>query len=328
MSKSVVYAGVDVGKQELWVVLQGRKPRSFVHSKAGVKSMVRWCRKVVGEATLHVCMESTGVYSHAAAVQLIDCTDTVVSIVNPAQIAAFAKAQLRRSKTDGVDAAVILQFAQTQAPPLWEPEPKAVQQLYGLVNQADAIRRSLRQWSNRRHAQSYLADLPTAVKQSQRAIERALERQLDKLEAAIEELVTKDAMLKQQVELLCTIPGIARLSAVRMLAYGKGHLTQRSRKALTAHAGLAPQHRQSGSSIRGKSRIAKAGDRRLRTALYMPALVAIVHNLVLKQFYQHLLEMGKPKMVALVACMRKLLLIVRAMLINKKPFDPEIYHLT
>lgn len=328
MSKSIVYAGVDVGKDELWVAMTKRKPRKFANTKAGVKALVNWCRKVVGDAALHVCMEATGVYSQAAAVNLYPLAKVEISIVNPAQIAAFAKAQLRRTKTDSVDARVILEFAQSQSPPVWAPAPKAFQQLYALVKQADAMRDSLARWNNRAHAQSYLCDLPREVKKSQRDVECFFTRQLEKLEKAIDELIKSDDTLKRQVKLLNTIPGIADLTAHRMLAYGKEHLTRRSAKELTAHAGLAPKHRQSGSSIRGKSRLNKAGDRRLRTILYMPTLCAIVHNPIIKKRYQHLLDQGKCKMLAVVACMRKLLLIIQAMLIKNKPFNPEILTLT
>lgn len=328
MSKSIVYAGVDVGKDELWVAMTKRKPRMFANTKAGVKALVQWCRKVVGGATLHVCMEATGVYSQATAVNLYPWKNVEICIVNPAQIAAFARAQLRRSKTDAVDARVILQFAQSQSPPVWTPAPKAFQQLYALVKQADAMRDSLARWKNRAHAQSYLCELPPEVKKSQRDVERFYTRQLEKLQKAIDELIMSDDTLKRQVELLNTIPGIADLTAVRMLAYGKEHLPRRSAKELTAHAGLAPRHRQSGSSIRGKSRLNKAGDKRLRTILYMPTLSAIVHNPIIKKRYQYLLDKGKCKMLAIAACMRKMLLIIRAMLIKNKPFNPDILTLT
>jgi len=98
------------------------------------------------------------------------------------------------------------------------------------------------------------------------------------------------------------------------LAYGKNALRDYGRNALTAHAGLAPSQKQSGTSIRGKSRIAKQGDRRLRRVLFMPALAAAYHNSTLQTFCQKLLENGKPKMLALVAVMWKLLLMIQAML--------------
>ena len=100
-----------------------------------------------------------------------------------------------------------------------------------------------------------------------------------------------------------------------------------SQKELTAHAGLAPSHKQSGISVRGKSSIAKMGNKRLRKTLFMPSLVAIRHNPIIKKQYQNLLDKGKPKMLALVACMRKLLIMIQAILVKNTPFKP-IFPLT
>lgn len=326
MNKQVLYVGIDVGCQELWAAMKGFKPRKFEHSKRGIRSLYAWARRKDSEATLFFCMEATGVYSTSVASRLIVQTKAIVSIVNPMQIAAFAKVQLRRCKTDAVDAQVICSFAESQKPRVWSPDPEPVRKLYELVSLADAIRASLGQWQNRHHAQKFVPNLPDDVKKTQRYIERSLTTQLKKIETAITNLCASDALLAQQVALLCTIPGIANKSAAKLLAYGRDWLTNQNPKALTAHAGLAPHHKLSGTSVRGKSRIDKHGDHRLRKTLYMPALVGIVHNPRLKTFYQHLLKQGKPKMVALIACMRKLLMIVRAMLIKKQPFNPQYSH--
>jgi transposase len=328
MSKQVSYVGVDVGCTELWAALEGFKPRSFKHTTSGIRALYTWARKKSGDWSLCFCMEATGVYSVSVARRLVNLPDSIVCIVNPMQIAAFAKVQLRRCKTDQIDAEVIRAFAETQKPKAWSPDPKPLRQLYQLVSQADAVRQSLTQWNNRHHAQKFIADLPDAVKKSQRNIERSLTRQLEQIEKAIADMCAADADLAQKIALLCTIPGIAKTSAVRLIAYGRTWLTERKRGELVAHAGLAPHHKQSGTSVKGKSRIDKHGDRRLRKTLYMPALVGAHHNPNLKQFYQRLLTAGKPKMVALVACMKKLLLIVRAILITKKPFDAQYQPLT
>ena len=328
MSKTTFYVGIDVGRDELWACCDDHKPRCFKHTKTGIRSLYNWAEKAAGDSCLHICMEATGVYGLSVAYQLHAHRNVDISIINPAQIASYARAQLRRTKTDQVDARVILSFAQSQQPSLWSPESKSLQQLCQLVTQADAIQADLRQWTNRRHAQQYSPNLADEVKKSQRAIERTLKRQLEKIHKSIENLCQNDVELNEQTQLLKTITGVGHLTAVRVLAYGKKALIERNRKQLTAHAGLAPRHRQSGTSVHGKSYIAKQGDRRLRAALYMPTLVAIVHNPVIKSFYQRLLEKGKPKMLAIIACMRKLLLIIRAMLINKKTFNPELIPLT
>lgn len=314
MRKETFYIGIDVGQKELWAAMEGHKPRSFAHTVVGIRALWNWVRRINAEVTLHFCMEATGVYSQSLATCLVTYPDTQVSIINPAQIASFAKAQLRRSKTDRVDAQVILAFAQSQHPRIWRPQPKTLQQLYALVVQADALRATQRQWANRRHTQAYIPVLPDVVRKTSTALQRSIERQLAKIEKSIQELCASDPTLKIQMQLLRSIPGVAEHSASRLLAYGKTALTSYSVKALVAHAGLAPRHQQSGTSLQAKSHLAKQGDKRLRHALYMPALVGIVHNPILRKHYQRLLAKGKPKMLGLVACMRKLLIIAKAIL--------------
>ena len=326
MSKQVLYVGIDVGCEDLWVSVLGMKPRRFEHGKRGIRSLYNWAARRAGDDQLHFCMEATGVYSISVASQMVSEYQTLVSVVNPVQIVAYGRAQMKRSKTDQIDAEVIRNYAETQSPPVWIPAAQPLRQLTSLVTQADAIKDCLNQWRNRRHAQKFVPDLPDEVKKTQRSIERSLTTQLKKIETAIANLCAQESTLAQQVALLCTIPGVADQSAVKLMAYGQNWLTDRSAKALTAHAGLAPHHHQSGTSVRGKSRIDKRGNPKLRKTLYMPALVAVHYNPILMKFYQRLLKNGKPKKLALVAAMRKLLLISRAILIARKPFNPLIQH--
>jgi len=322
MNKPICWVGVDVGKEELWVAVVGRRVRRFSHTAAGVRALVQFCRQVATGDVLHVCMEATGIYSYSLAVRLWAWSDLRVSILNPAQITAFARAQLRRTKTDAVDAQVILAFARSQTPLAWTAEPAALRELTQLVREADAIRETQTQWSNRKQSHDWSPDLPPVVKHADKVVLRALQRQLARLEEAITALWKRDPQLRRQVNLLCSIPGIAELSAVRLLAYGQRTFTTHSAKQLTAHAGLAPRHRLSGTSVHGKSHLAKQGNAPLRRALYMPALSACRYNPALIPVYQRLLTVGKPGKLALAACMRRLLLIARAILRDNRPFDP------
>lgn len=327
MSKSTFYIGIDVGQEELWAAIESKKTRMFPHNKNGIKQMVTWIEKYSDDCQLHFCMEATGVYSYSLATHLSVYPDMNISIVNPAQISSFAKAQLRRTKTDSVDAQVILDFVRTQKPKLWIPEPASLRKLYHLVVLADTLKEDRSRWNHRCHAGNYIDDLPKEVKKSQKAVIRNLTNQLNKIEISIKLLCQENKQLKQQIGLLCSIPGVANLSATRILAYGKTTLMTHSQKELTAHAGLAPSHKQSGISVRGKSSIAKMGNKRLRKTLFMPSLVAIRHNPIIKKQYQNLLDKGKPKMLALVACMRKLLIMIQAILVKNTPFKP-IFPLT
>lgn len=328
MSKQVVTVGIDVGATELWVAIRGRKPQLFEHSQAGMRSLHRWVSGQANGAVVHYCLEATGAYGVHVATYVVSLAEVRVSIVNPAVIAAFARTQMKRSKTDQIDAELIRVYAEQHQPPLWRPESGALRQLAALVAQNDALKEILQQWDNRRHTHQFISDLPAAVSKTQRAVRRALKTQLARVEQAIICLCAADAELAQQIALLETIPGIARRSATQLLAYGGSRWHTYSARAMTAQAGLAPKHHRSGSSIDRKQRIDKQGDRRLRKALYMPALVGIVHNPALKAVYRRLCHNGKLKKVALVACMRKLLVIVRAILTTKQPFTTATQPLT
>jgi transposase len=323
MSKTTFYVGIDVGQEELVVAVEGSKARSFKHTLAGIGKMVIWVKGLDMDGTPHFCLESTGVYGYFLASHLTVKFGMTVSVINAAQISAFARAQLRRTKTDQVDAQVILNFAQTQHPPIWQPETKVIRHLYHLVVTADKLSQTSQQWSNRSHCHKYVDDLPPIIKKTHQSLQRALKQQILRIEKEIKILIHDDPQLEQQIQLLCSIPGVAIKSASRIMAYGRRALVERNRKAIVAHAGLAPAQKQSGISIHGKSRIAKQGDRRLRKALFMSALVAAHHNPCLKIFYQRLLKKGKPKMLALTAVMKKLLLMIQAILKNKTPFNPN-----
>lgn len=325
MGKSICMVGVDVGKMELWVAIADRRPRAFAHTARGVQALWRYCRRIAPAGAVQVCMEATGVYSRMLIAHLmcLQETDLQWSVINPARISAFSQAQLRRTKTDGVAARVILAFAQSETPPVWTPESPALRELYQLVRQADVVQHDLEAWNNRAGAH---ADGPTCVatvRQTDRAIRHYLHKQLACLQDAIAALFQREPDLRRQRDLLLSIPGIGEKTAPRLLAYGGTVWETHSEKELTAYAGLAPSHRQSGTSVRGKSHLAKQGNRDLRRSLYMATLAAIRSNPVIRPVRDRLLDKGKTKMTAVGACMRHLLLIARAVLKHQTPFNPQ-----
>jgi transposase len=328
MNKQRLCVGIDVGREELVVVVNGLTPKRFGTTTAEVSKLIRWVKSQAGCRPIHLGMEATGVYSSRIAVPLSADPELTVSVINPAQIKAYGRAMLKRTKTDQVDAEIICGFVTTQVPPAWTPPSLVQQELTALVTQADALKTEIRQWKNRRHAHEQMGQLPAVVTHSTEQILTTLEHELTVIERAITTLCQQDPGLARDVAIALSIPGIALCSAARLLAYGGEALTQRTRRELDAHAGLAPAHRQSGTSVRGKSHIAKQGNARLRHALYMPTLVAVRHNPQLKRYYERLVERGKPKKLALTACMRKLLNLLRAMLIKKTPFNPAYQPLT
>jgi len=328
MNKSHFCVGIDVGKDELVVAVEQGKPRVFGTSMAEIRRLELWVLKQAGERQVHIGMEATGVYSRGVAATLSRHEQFTVSVINPAQIKAFGRAMLTRTKTDQVDAGVIREFVRSQSPSAWTPPQPVREQLFALVAQSDAIQQEIQQWKNRQHAQQHHGNIPRTLTRSTATIIRSLERERQRLDDAINQLCETDTALTKDMALLTTISGVATRSAAQILAYGGDSLISRSRRQLDAHAGLVPAERQSGTSVRGKSHLAKQGNARLRRALYMPTLVAVQFNPLFKRFYQRLLEKGKAKKVALTACMRKLLNIIRAMLIKRTPFNLNYQPLT
>lgn len=323
MSKDVFFVGIDVGSKEVWASIAEHKPKRFVHSAAGIKELQHWVEKHSAGTPPHFCLEGTGVYSLSVASHLFRHEQTQISIVNPAQINNHAKSQLLRCKSDQLDAATIRSFAESaEKLPLWRPGSKTQIHLHQLVQLREQIESEIRQWKNRCHSREYLSEVHKLVKQTQDKILRSLNRQLERVEMEIQALATGDAETAQQIALLSTIAGFAQKSATQLLGSCPNSLLDRGNRSLIAHAGLSPHPEQSGTARRGGS-VDKRGNRRIRKALYMPTLVAIQHNPVIRNFYQRLIQRGKPKMVALVAAMKKLLMIAYAVLRDKKPFNPK-----
>jgi transposase len=330
----MIYIGVDVGKDELVTALTNRegnisgKPKSFPNNLGGFKRIQKWAKRIGKEMSVdafHLCMEATGIYGEKLAFYFYREDGFTVSVINPAQIHSFARATLKRTKTDKVDAELIAVYAAIQKPGAWEPEPENILHIRQLVRRHDALKTSLTKETNRlKQLQKCQWPRKEVVASIKRQV-GALKREIAALSSACEELVNADPVLKENHGLILSIKGIGKLSAFKLLAEMGGAVQKRKAKQIAAHSGLTPREHSSGSSVRGKARISKVGNKFLRTALYMPALVAIRHNPPIKAFYERLLEVGKPKKVALVACMRKLLYIVYGVLKNKTAFDPNFH---
>lgn len=327
-----MFVGMDVGKSELAVALcseQGTPLGKGLIVPNNSRGYARLRRELEAhlEGGVHLCMESTGIYGEQAAAAFHGQAGITVSIINPAKIHAYARAQLKRTKTDMVDAVLIAQYAASQRPSAWEPEAATVRELREILRHREGLVEELTRLGNRlekcRHSTAPVA----AVVRSLNKMVRQVKKQIEIMKVACRAVLARDASLEKNHQNLASVPGIGELSALRLVAE-LGDIGDRSVKQVVAHSGLSPRERSSGTSVRGKSRISKIGNHRLRNALYMPALVAIVHNMVLKAFYEKLVAAGKPKKVALIAVMRKLLHITYGILKNKTAFNPVLHQKT
>ena len=313
--------GIDIAKASFDVSLHRRdgkrRNKQFANTSAGQAALVAWIGRYAAGA-VHACLEATGTYGEALATALVDAGH-VVSVINPAAVKAYAQSQLRRTKTDAVDADVLADFCAAHQPPPWTPWPVEVRELQSLIRRREALLDMLTQEKNRYAA----GGLTPAVRASLERHIVMLEAELAALDLAISQHVDTHPGLRQQRDLLVTIPGIGDTTAARLLAECRAITDFDSARAYAAFAGLVPREHTSGT-LRGRARLSKLGSSRLRLALYFPALVAMRFNPPLAAFAARLRAGGKHKMVVVAAVMRKLLHMAYGVLKHQRPFDPQL----
>src|SRR5258708_1578188 len=314
--------GIDVSKDTLDVVWMDAQRQTHYcqvdNGASGYAKLKRWLRKRPVEA---VGLEATGRYSEGVAEYLHEAGYRV-SVVNPARIRGYATSQLRRNKTDKLDAMLIADFCRTQQPEAWTPPPPEVRQLQALVRHLSTLETAKQQADNRLREATALPDLVVAQLTSQRDL---LVAQIDQLKAAIQKHINHFPDLKTQRDLMASIPGIGKLTAAKLLAECRSVSRFDDVRQLVSFAGLNPAHHHSASSIRKKTTISKTGKPAIRAALYMPAVSAKRYNPVLKAFAQHLLARGYCEMQVITAVMRKLLHLIYGILKSGRPFDPHFH---
>ena len=312
--------GIDISKEKMDVALyQGESYQlgQFSNDEAGFAKLQKWLKKKEGQGC-SVCIEATGRYGEAVALHLHQL-DYPVSVVNPARIKAYGKSQLKRNKTDREDAKVIAHFCETQKPDLWQPLAPEKRDLQALVRRLDSLKRMRTQESNRLHA----GLVETVVLEDIHVHLAFLDERIKVVSQQIQALVEQHPKLKQQRDLLVSIPGISDITAAKFLAEVADVSQFDSAAQLAAYAGLTPRRNDSGLSVHKRSRLSKTGNSRFRTAFYMPAVTAIIWNPIVKALADRLAKKGKEKMVIIGAAMRKLIHLAYGVLKTEKPFDPN-----
>jgi transposase len=305
-----IIIGIDVSKDRLDIAVTPSGEVFFVdNSHAGLDELVSRLKAKRADV---VALEATGGFE-TLAVAGLSAAGFAVLVVNPAQVRAYANAIGRRAKTDPIDAAVIAAFVAATHPeirPLRDAETQALSELVGrrrqIVQMIVAEENRLRM---------------VRAKQAQKSIKRllaALRRELESLDADMDDHIRKSPLWRVRERLLVSVPGVGPTTARTLLAE-MPELGSLDRRQIASLAGLAPWTRQSGQ-WKGKSFIG-GGRGKVRAVLFMAALVASRHNPVLKTFRDRLVAAGKPKIVAIVATMRKLLTILNAIVRDQKPWQ-------
>jgi len=309
--------GIDIAKAKFDVALltpDGKiRRKSCANTPAGWEDLTRWLARY-GGAAAHVALEATGTYGEALAHYLYD-SGHVVSVLNPAVTHAYAASQLARAKTDRIDAELIARYTATQHPGPWTPAPREVRELQALVRRLDALQGMRTQETNRLEA----GPAVTAVRTSLETIIATLTAEITAVQRQIRDHLDRHPGLRDQRDLLTSIPGIGEATAAVLIAelFDKHY---RSARQAAAFAGVVPRVCESGT-LKARGRLAKIGPGRLRKALYFPALAALRFNPTLRALRERLRAAGKPKMVIVGAAMRKLIHLAFGVLKSGRAYD-------
>jgi len=304
--------GIDVSKAKIDAFIRSLEIGiSQPSTPAGEKNLIAWLRENEVQAAV---MEASGGYEKRWVV-VLRAAGMSVRIVDPKRVRHFAKSAGRLAKNDPIDAAMIAWFAETFSDGVGLPHEPDREELDRLVTARVSLLKIQTQIENQgEHKQ------PPLVVKAHRALLRTLCRQLAKFEAAIAARLEASSEIARRTEIIVSVPGYAEQAAAGLIAWlpELGHISDKQAAALV---GTAPYDDDSGEH-KGK-RIIKGGRRKLRNLLYMPTMgAATQHNPVLKAYYRRLLAKGKPPKVAVVACMRKMIVILNTMLARNQTWNP------
>jgi transposase len=318
--------GIDVSKAKLdclWLrdsISLKVKSKVFSNTPAGQHALLDWAVKQTGKAIkeLHYVMEATGIYHEGVAYTKHEAGDRV-SVVNPAQLRDYAKSLGTRTKTDKKDALVIVYFGATQQP--WQPEPAEVRQLEALIARLEAVKQDIQRELNRLE-KTQISQTSEDVVHSIEMVHRQLNEEKTRLEALIDERIDQHPGLKQDRTLLESIPGVGSVISQQMVAFLRSRAFENAAQG-AAFLGLVPGKHESGSSVRGRSHLSKAGNAHLSAKLYIAAIVAKRYNPDIRCQYKGLIKRGKTGKSALCTAMRKLVQICFGVLKHQASYLPQ-----
>ena len=320
-AKPVLFAGIDVGAEELILVIRKNgkpfDPQKFTNTPADRTRLVKKLVKLPG---IIVCLEATGVYHFDLSLALHD-VGVLLMVVNPKAAHNFAKVLMKNSKTDAVDANTLAEYAARMDFVAWTRPSNETIALRSFARGIDALTCQKAVAKNHLHALTATSETPKAVLKDVKLAIAQLQKRIDRLMAEVLILIGKHPNLERILTLLTGIKGIGNTSAIALMGELLLLPPDLSHREWLKFAGHDPRAFDSGKSVHKKTRISKAGNRHIRSALYMPALSAKQHDKHVKAYFQHLVANGKKPLQAVCAIMRKQLHATHGMLKKDEPFD-------
>lgn len=303
MTNLNVFSGFDVSKDYFDVFIIDEQGKSIGHrvdyTPKGLKSLAKLI-----PLQSHCVMEATGPYYLKLATWLYQ-NGYAVSVVNPLVIRRFSQMKLIRAKTDKADAKMIALYAKTERPALWQPPAPYIAKLQQMEALTESLTKSRTIFINQLHAFEATGVIDTFTRSMLKKLIDEVTKKIDKTEEKIAEVI--ECQHKEMLNNLTSIPGIGKKSAVALIVASDGFSRFDNYKKFSSYLGICPRIYESGSSVRGRSRICKLGMSRIRAMLYVCAWSAKKSNLACKQLYDRLVQKGKSKKLALIAVVNKLI---------------------
>jgi len=316
-----VFVGIDVAARSFDLVSRrdgkNSKAETFPQTAQG---RTRAIRKLQALQPACIVLEATGIYHLDLALALHEA-GLPVCVINPRSFRHFAEITLRGSKTDPLDAALLAEYAERMTPRRWTPPPPIYRELRDLGRHINRLMHARTQAKNQLHAlTAHQGTSQLLIDDAEEGITQ-LDQRIERLQQAAQARIQQAPELTQQQTDLCAAKGIAAASSFALLAELCTLPKDLKANQVVRHAGLDVRLNESGSSVHRPGRLAKTGNAYLRSALYMPAMVAVVHDPYAKAFYNALVARGKKKIQALCAVMRKYLTGIWACMQSGQPFD-------
>lgn len=301
--------------------LQFSDVKKFKNDKSGFNQLVRWARKVK-QATLPIgfLMEATGVYYENLANHLYDIKQQVYVVLPNTSKHYFLSLNIK-TKTDEIDAKVLSQFGVERPHKKWIKPNETYLHLRNLCRYYVQLQEQKTALGNIKHSKENAHEVQKLILRSNTKLIKEIDKQIADIKKEIEKLIKQDEQLSEKVDKLLTIKGVGILTIATIIAETLGFQFVKNIKQLASYAGYDVVQRESGTSIKGKTRISKKGNRYIRNALYFPAMVACRYNENLKKSYIRIIEKKPSKMIGQVAIQRKLLILIYTLWKKDEEYD-------
>lgn len=327
--------GIDVDSKKLKTSLQVLGPdrtikirasRCFDNNPNGFIKMVEWLEtKKVKDLSVHITMEATGVYYENLAYFFHGKSEFIVHVELPSKTCAYFKSLNLKSKTDEIDAQALGRLGLERKLEVWQPGSLQMRNIKKLTRERLRLLKEKTMVSNQLHAEdkSYGSSQSSVVRYNERI--SFIDNQVKEIEKELKNLVAEDPQLQKKLNHVCTIKGVAFITAIGVIAETDGFALFNNRSQLVSYAGYDVIQKQSGTSILGKPRISKRGNSNIRHHLYMAAMSAARNDEHHKNYYRRIVEKTGIKMKANVAIQRKLLILIYALYKKSEDYNPA-YH--